>query len=161
MTVSNEMYLRLERIQAHLQSSGSKVETLYGFMPVVKYGTGHQDYPWDGPAGFSWIAFFFPFAVCYQIGEYTYFAVLCIILFIRSLYFILLGLVFTLEYLIPPCILLLGLCYGYMFPYLRFLARQEGRQSQENPIGISIGGGILLSVAAIIPAATIGSVFAK
>ena len=69
---------RLDRIDA-LISEGYTLNKIWGFYPDLKTSAGKSVdifgslFRLAGPAGFSWVAFFFPWAVCVQIREWPFF----------------------------------------------------------------------------------------
>ena len=72
------MKSRLDRIDA-LISEGYTLNKIWGFYPDLKTSAGKSVdifgslFRLAGPAGFSWVAFFFPWAVCVQIREWPFF----------------------------------------------------------------------------------------
>ncbi|MDC3056678.1 hypothetical protein OA093_00790 [bacterium] len=72
------MKSRLDRIDA-LISEGYTLNKIWGFYPDLKTAAGKSVeifgslFRLAGPAGFSWVAFFFPWVVCTQIREWTFF----------------------------------------------------------------------------------------
>lgn len=105
------------------------------------------------PAGFSWIAFFFPFAVCSQIKEWSYFYYIGVVSAIASLVQGITG--FEASNAVGIAI---GVQYAYMFPYLRKLASDAG--VVDNSVGKSIAYGVVFSLIAVIPAIIIDVIFA-
>ena len=77
MTVSAAMQARLDKIEAHLNEHNLRVEKRYGFYPVLKSNSNDSVKPLPtrraAGSGFSWIAFFFPDALCTQIREFSFF----------------------------------------------------------------------------------------
>ena len=76
MTISPNMQIKIDRINAliaqgyTLKKSGINIDFRNSSgRPVSIFGF------FASPAGFSWIAFFFPFAVCAQIKEWSFFYV--------------------------------------------------------------------------------------
>jgi len=104
------------------------------------------------PAGFSWIAFFFPAIVCTQIREWSYFYVAGTCWIIASLFQAMTS--FDGNAAVGFG---LSIMYGYMFPYLRKLSIDLG--TTDMPKGRSIVIGILLSIACAIPSLIIDIVF--
>lgn len=76
MTVSAAMQARLDKIEAHLNEHNLRFEKRYGFYPVLKSNSNDSVKPLPTRratgSGFSWIAFFFSFAVCTQIREFSF-----------------------------------------------------------------------------------------
>jgi len=150
MAISPQMQEKIGRIESLIQNGYTLKKTKYGFIDFRKspekgvniYG-GFK----SSPAGFSWIAFFFPFAVCAQIKEWSYFYnVGCfwlIVAVIEGMTNIPLG-------SNPGGGIAISMLYGYMFPYLRKIAKDKG--TVDGPIGQSVVIGILLSIVSSIPA---------
>jgi len=86
MAISPPMHARLSAI-SNLVSEGYEVEKEWHSFPVLisRNGIKKPLTLFKNPAGFSWIGFFFPFAVCTQIKEWSYFYVSSAIFFIASL----------------------------------------------------------------------------
>ena len=82
------MKSRLDRIDA-LISEGYTLNKIWGFYPDLKTSAGKSVdifgslFRLAGPAGFSWVAFFFPWAVCVQIREWSFFYSLFIFFALR------------------------------------------------------------------------------
>ena len=143
--VSEAMKLRLNAIDEHL-SHGYTLQKDFGAFPVLigSDNRRHNISIIKNPAGFSWIAFFFPFAVCTQIRVWSYFYVSSIVFIIAALIAVSTG--------YDPSIsasIAMSLMYGLYFPYLRHMAR--ARNVQEVSRGMSIIIGLLLSVLAAVP----------
>ena len=100
----------------------------------------------NNPAGFSWIGFFFAFAVCTQIREWSYFYVLGIADFTLSV----LSVIFKKDITLVAS-LGISIMYGIYFPYLRHIALSKG----VHEIGKvrSIIQGMILSTLVVIPGA--------
>jgi len=148
MTISPQMQKRLDKIQA-LVNEGYTLDKKYG-LPIFKTSEDKAK-PVGGlkaPTGFSWIAFFFPFAVCTQIREWSYF-------YITGIFFLLLSfihIIFGVE-ASGPGSLALGILYGYNYPYLRYISNKKG--TEEIPVFISIILGLVLSIICVIPSIVI------
>ena len=120
------MKSRLDRIDA-LISEGYTLNKIWGFYPDLKTSAGKSVdifgslFRLAGPAGFSWVAFFFPWAVCVQIRVAIFYS-----LFIFSLFDTILAIFFEASTSIASLLSLLT-CYWYacMFPYLRYLAAKK------------------------------------
>ena len=122
-----------------------------GFRPAIQSSSksAAKAMPIGGDgAGFSWIAFCWPFAVLTQIREFSYFGVASIVFIISAWLHVITGV--DLSSFVG---VVLGICYGYWFPYLRYLAIQEGRQ--EFSVLASFILGIALWLAALIPSIVI------
>jgi hypothetical protein len=75
MGISPKMKARLESID-RLVLDGYRVKKIYNAWPELATLSGvPKNITISNPAGFSWIAFFFPFAVYAQIKEWSYFYV--------------------------------------------------------------------------------------
>ena len=100
----------------------------------------------SGPAGFSWIAFFFPWAVCVQIREWPFFYSL----FIFSLFDTILSIFFEASTSTASLLSLLT-CYWYacMFPYLRYLAAKKNVDEVSKTSSFLIG--FVLCLLALTP----------
>ena len=149
------MQEKIEKINKLINEGYSLNKTKYGFIDL-KNSSGRSisvSGIFRSPAGFSWIAFLFPFAVCSQIKEWSYFyyvgIVLAIVSFIEGATGLeagnAIGFVISFQ-------------YAYMYPYLRKMASDSG--VVDTSIGKSIAIGIILSIIAIIPAIIIDVIFA-
>ena len=102
MSISAQMQSRLDRIDA-LIKEGHTLEKKWGYYPDLKTSSGKSVnifgplFRLSGPAGFSWIAFFFPWAVCAQIREWSYFYFVCIFSLVETA---------SASFLIRPALLL-------------------------------------------------------
>lgn len=145
MTISPKMQARLDSIDA-LVAEGYTIEKSLNAIPVLKSPDGRSKNisSFKTPAGFSWIGFCFPFAVCAQIREWSYFVVVALLLLIASI----LSAIFRQDVsrFASPAI---AVMYGTYYPYLRYMAREKG--VQEISVFGSIVIGLLLSVAAACP----------
>jgi hypothetical protein len=152
MAISLQMQKRLDKIQA-LIDQGYTLEKSYGF-PVLKTSEGKAK-PVGGfkaPTGFSWIAFFFPFAVCTQIREWSYF-------YITGIFFIAISIasaIFKIDTSTSGSAGILGVIYGFNYPYLRYLSSKKG--TEEIPVLASIVLGVVLLIACVIPSIIINVV---
>ena len=154
LSISPKMQEKLEKIE-RLMQDGYTLTKKKGFIdfrnssgkPVQVYAPFNSS-----PAGFSWIGFFFPFAVCTQIKEWSYF-------YIAGCWFCILALLhgITGYDFNTAGTFGLSLMYGYMFPYLRKIAKDKGIADQ--PKGQSIFIGILLSIICAIPSYIIDIAF--
>jgi hypothetical protein len=144
-TISPEMKKRLSAIQKILEE-GYSLDKILNAFPELKNNSGRSVGPnsFRNPAGFSWVAFFFPFAVCTQIREWSYFYVS--------------GIIYVLTSIISSVIkndlsnvsnIAISLGYGIFFPYLRYIAVEK--EVEEIPRGKSIIFGLLLAVVAGTP----------
>lgn len=151
-SISKEMLARLQVIDK-LASQGYQVKKTWNAIPVL-IGSSRvgKSVLGSSQAGFSWIAFFFPFAVCAQIKEWSYFYVAGLTYLVGSVFYKLSG-------WDPTFVVGLALAwqYGYYFPYLRWLAMRH--QKTELSIGNSIVVGLLLSFASVIPSIVFEAIF--
>jgi len=145
MAISPPMQARLSAI-SNLVSEGYEVEKEWHSFPVLisRNGIKKPLTLFKNPAGFSWIGFFFPFAVCTQIKEWSYFYVSSAIFFIASLVS-----AFVRFDLSNAAGTSLAIMYGLYYPYLRFLA--DKKNVEENSVGYSIVVGLLLAFVSAIP----------
>ena len=151
LTISPKMKIKLSRIDA-LISEGYKLNKIWGFYPDLKTSSGKSIdiygglFRLVGPAGFSWIAFFFPWAVCAQIREWSFFYFLAIV----SLLDVIVDIFFETPTSITSLLSLLT-CYWYacMFPYLRYLAANRDVDEISKTYSILIG--LALCFLALIP----------
>ena len=145
------MKIKLDRIDA-LISEGYTLNKTWGYYPDLKTSSGKSVnifgslFRLSGPAGFSWIAFFFPWAVCVQIREWPFFCSL----FIFSLFDTILAIFFEASTSIASLLSLLT-CYWYacMFPYLRYLAVKQNVVEIRKTSSILIG--FVLCLLALTP----------
>jgi hypothetical protein len=151
-TVSKEMLVRLEAIDK-LISQGYQVNKIWDTIPMLVTSSGiNKSVLVTSPPGFSWIAFLFPFAVCTQIKEWSYFFAVGAMYLIGSVFYKVSG-------WDPTFIISLSIAYQYglYFPYLRWLAIQN--QKTELPQGSSIILGLLLSFACVLPSILFEAIF--
>ena len=150
------MQARLDKIEAHLNEHNLRVEKRYGFYPVLRSNSNDsaKPLPTRGAtgSGFSWIAFFWPFAVLTQIREFSFFGYVAVINIITALIN-----VFTGVDVSTAAGISVGVVYAFWYPYLRYLALKE--EKEEMSVVASIFLGLLLAIAAAIPAALIETVF--
>ena len=145
------MKTRLDRIEA-LISEGYTLNKKWGYYPDLKTSSGKSVdifgplFRLAGPAGFSWVAFFFPWVVCVQIREWSFFYFLAIF----SLFDIILDIFLETPTSITKLLSLIP-CYWYacMFPYLRYLATQRDVEEISKTSSILIG--LALCFLALIP----------
>ena len=157
MTISSQMQLKIDRIEALIQDGYTLSKTSLGFIdfrnssgkPVNIIG-GFK----SSPAGFSWAGFFFPFVVCAQIKEWSYF-------YVVGSFWVIMAIIEGLTQLpissnssagIP-----ISMLYGYMLPYLRKMAKDNG--TVDAPVWLSIFIGSLFSIVCMIPAVIIDNLF--
>ena len=151
LTISPKMKIKLHRIDA-LISEGYTLNKIWGFYPDLKTSSGKSIdiygglFRLVGPAGFSWIAFFFPWAVCTQIREWSFFYFVAIF----SLFDVILDIFIETPTSMTSFLSLLT-CYWYacMFPYLRYLAANRDVDEISKTYSILIG--LALCLAALIP----------
>ena len=151
-TASKEMLARLEAIDK-LASQGYQVKKIWDAIPGLVGSSGiDKSVLVSSPAGFSWIAFFFPFAVCAQIKEWSYFYVAGSLFLAGSVFYRASG--WDPTYVIS---LAISYQYGFYFPYLRWLAIQKNKPELDK--GSSILLGLLLSFACVIPSIIFEAIF--
>ena len=144
MAISPQMKSRLESIDK-LVAEGYSVKKVWDAFPALESSNGvTKNVLASSPAGFSWIAFFFPFAVCAQIKEWSYFYVTGFIFLAGSLVYKLTG--WDPGYALGIAI---GVQYGFFYPYLRWQALRKG--DRELGVGLSILVGIALSTLCALP----------
>ena len=156
MTISTQMQAKIDKIDKLIQEGYTLKKTNFGFIDFKN--TNGKNVQILGrlfkksPAGFSWIAFFFPAIVCTQIREWSYF-------YVAGTYWIIASLFQPMTSIDGSSAAGFGLSiiYGYMFPYLRKLSSEIG--TTDMPKGRSIVIGILLSIACTIPSLIIDIVF--
>jgi len=153
MTISPNMQIKIDRINAliaqgyTLRKSGFNVDFRNSSgKPVSVFGF------FRSPAGFSWIAFFFPFAVCTQIKEWSFF-------YISGAAYAIASLIAGFSGVDSGSAVSLGvgLVYGYVFPYLRLLAKQSGTEEYSRTKSIVLG--FFLAFVSVIPSAIIDAIF--
>ena len=155
MSISSQMQTKIGKINKLIDEGYSLSKSRYGFVDL-KNSSGRSISVYgifSSPAGFSWIAFFFPFAVCSQIKEWSYFYYIGVVSAIASLVQGITG--FEASNAVGIAI---GVQYAYMFPYLRKIASDSG--VVDKSVGISIAYGVVFSLIAVIPAIIIDMVFA-
>jgi hypothetical protein len=151
-TVSEEMLVRLEAIDK-LTSQGYQVKKIWEAIPGLVGASGiDKSVLVSSQAGFSWIAFFFPFAVCTQIKEWSYFYVAGAMYLAGSIFYKASG--WDPTFIISMAI---SYQYGFYFPYLRWLAIENKQAEIEK--GSSILLGLLLSFACVIPSIVFEAIF--
>lgn len=155
MAVSLEMRSRLDKIDALVQQGYTLKKTSLGWADFrSSSGSPVNIFGFAPPAGFSWIGFFFPFAVCTQIKEWSYFYNVAAIFTITSVISGVTG-----ASLDTAASATVAILYGYMFPYLRKISLDSS--VEENSKGYSIVVGLLLSVLAAIPSIIVDNYFGR
>lgn len=151
-SVSTEMLVRLEAIDK-LASQGYQVKKIWDAIPTLASSSGiDKSVLVSSPAGFSWIAFFFPYAVCTQIKEWSYF-------YVAGSTFLAGSILYKITGWDPAFVVgvVISYQYGFYFPYLRWLAIQN--KSPELDKASSILLGLLLSFACILPSLIFEAIF--
>ena len=157
MTISPQMQLKIDRIEDLMQDGYTLNKTSLGFIDFrnssgkpVNITGGFK----SSPAGFSWAGFFFPFVVCTQIKEWSYFCVV-------GSFWVILAIIEGLTKIPvgsnPSVGIGISMLYGYMLPYLRRIAKDNG--TVDGPVWLSIVIGFLLSVVCVLPAVIIDMLF--
>ena len=151
MAISPQMNSRLEAISALVQN-GYTVKKEWDAFPclVAANGTKKPINLFSNPAGFSWIGFWFPFAVCTQIKEWSYFYVSGVLFLITSIISAVIH-----ANLSNAASIAIAVMYGMYFPYLRYMAKEKN--VEENSVGFSIVVGLLLAIVAAVPSIVIDS----
>ncbi len=148
MAISPEMQIKLDRIESLIEN-GYSLQKKWGYYPDLQNSSGKSInifgplFRLSGPAGFSWVAFFFPWVVCVQIKEWSYFYFVGILALATTSF----NLAFDLNN--SPIGLLIGFSYANMFPYLRYMAAKQ--HVEEISVGVSIVLGFVLSIVVLIP----------
>ncbi len=145
-TVSDSMQKRLDKIDALIKRGYTlqRANKLYVEFTSTSNLRLNLLTPWNTPGGFSWIAFFFPYAVCFQIREWSFFYWLALLGTVGCVFPSILN-----DETIIYSSLILGYLYGCMFPFFRYLAITEGRK--EWPRWSSYIGGWIMIYASITP----------
>jgi hypothetical protein len=152
MAISPQMKSRLDSIDK-LIAEGYRVKKVWDAFPALESSNGvTKNVLASSPAGFSWIAFFFPFAVCAQIKEWSYFYVAGFIFLAGSILYKITG--WDPSYSLGAII---GYLYGFYYPYLRWQAHQKG--GEEFKVGTAILIGLLLSLVCALPSIVFETVF--
>ena len=151
MTLSPQMKLKMEKIDS-LVDKGYVLKTQFvSLIPNLispqgkSINTYSRRYGDDPLAGFSWIAFFFPFALATQIRHWSYFWFVGIIAFLLDIF---VAIPFDID-INTGLGVGIGIFYGYTFPYQRWLFLKSNKKE----IGVfkSIFIGLLLTIVAAIP----------
>ncbi len=151
-SVSNEMRVRLASIDK-LIAEGFHIEMVWDAFPQLISSNGSVKSVWtSSPAGFSWIAFFFPYAVCAQIREWSYFYVIGCAFLAGSIFYKISGWDPAIAISVGSSSL-----YGYTYPFLRWSALRKSKS--ELDVGPSIAVGLVLSLLAVIPSIIFESIF--
>ena len=161
MTLSPQMKLKMEKIDS-LIDKGYALKTQFGTLipnlisPQGKsINTFSRRYGDDPLAGFSWIAFFFPFVLATQIRHWSYFWFVGIIAFIFDIF---VAIPFDID-INTGLGIGIGMFYGYTFPYQRWLFLKSNKKE----IGVfkSIIIGLLLTIVAAIPSMILYSLYSQ
>ena len=151
MAISTQMQERLNKIEFLIKKGYTLKTELYNLIPkltspngeiVNTYKGSHKD---ELLPNFSWIAFFFPFAVAAQIRNWNYFWLIGIFGFLIEI----LSLITKLNSL-SFAELGIALLYGYWFPYQRWFFKKSNKEELGKIQSILVGIG--LSIVASIPA---------
>ena len=161
MTLSPQMKLKMEKIDS-LIDKGYVLKTQFGTLipnlisPQGKStSTFSRRYGDDPLAGFSWIAFFFPFALATQIRHWSYFWFVGIIAFLLDIF---VAIPFNID-INTGLGIGIGMFYGYTFPYQRWLFLKSNKKE----IGVfkSIIIDLLLTIVAAIPSMILYSLYSQ
>ena len=151
MTLSPQMKVKMEKID-FLVEKGYFLKTQFVSLNInlispqgKSINTYSRRYGDDPLAGFSWIAFFFPFALATQIRHWSYFWFVGIIAFLLDIF---VAIPFDID-INTGLGVGIGIFYGYTFPYQRWLFLKSNKKE----IGVfkSIFIGLLLTIVAAIP----------
>ena len=152
MTISPGMQLKIDKINKLIEE-GYTLNKKNGFIDFRNSsGKTVNIFGFTTPAGFSWIAFFFPFAVCTQIKEWSYFYFTGGVFAVLSIVNVATGFDWSSAGSIA-----ISMTYGYIFPYLRKIASENG--ITENSKAKSIIIGLFLSIVCVIPSLIIETIF--
>ena len=155
MAVSRGMQSRLDKINILVGQGYTLKKTSLGWIDFrSSSGSPVNIFGFAPPAGFSWIGFLFPFVVCTQIKEWSYFYNAAAIFAISSLISGLSG-----ANLDSAATATVAILYGYMFPYLRKISLDS--QLEENTKLYSIFVGLLFSALAATPSIFIDAFFGR
>ena len=159
MTLSAQMKLKMEKID-FLIDKGFVLKIKFGNLipnlispQGISINTYSRKYGDDPLAGFSWIAFFFPFALAAQIRHWSYFWFVGIISFLLDIF---VAIPFDID-MNSALGVGIGIFYGYTFPYQRWLFLKSNKKE----IGVfkSIFIGLLLTIFAAIPSMILYSLY--
>tara|TARA_B100000579_G_C22494761_1_gene694107 strand:+ start:152 stop:640 length:489 start_codon:yes stop_codon:yes gene_type:complete len=161
MTLSEQMRMRIEKIDSLIDKGYSlKIFNLQGLkFPKLISPKGkivsviRGKYGDDQLAGFSWIAFLFPFAVATQIRHWSYFWMLGILRFVLDF---IIAIPFNLDSTISITVVI-AFFYAYYFPYQRWLFSKSNKK--EIGVAKSIFLGLLLSIIANLPSSFLHAVY--
>tara|TARA_B100001989_G_C24279339_1_gene335621 strand:- start:155 stop:634 length:480 start_codon:yes stop_codon:yes gene_type:complete len=151
MAISIQMQTRINKIQILTEKGYTLKTEFFNLVPKLTSPNGAQvniysgKYEDDLLPNFSWIAFFFPFAVAAQIRHWNYFYLIGIFGFLIEI----LALITKLDSL-AYVELAIALLYGYWFPYQRWFFQKSNREDLGKIKSIFAGLG--LSLVASIPA---------
>ena len=151
MTLSPQMKLKMEKIDSLIDKGYGLKTQLGNLIPNLispqgkSINTFSRRYGDDQLAGFSWIAFFFPFALATQIRHWSYFWFVGIIAFLLDIF---VAIPFNID-INTGLGIVIGMFYGYTFPYQRWLFLKSNKK--EMGVFKSIILGLLLTIVAAIP----------
>ena len=151
MAISTQMQERLNKIEFLIKKGYTLKTELYNLIPKLTSPNGEIVNTYKGSykdellPNFSWIAFFFPFAVAAQIRNWNYFWLIGIFGFLIEI----LSLITKLDSL-SFAELGIALLYGYWFPYQRWFFKKSNKEELGKIQSILVGIG--LSIVESIPA---------
>ena len=126
ISVPFPMQKRLDNLEQHLKRNNLRVAKRW-VCPVLRSNESNRNRPFtyfgQTATGFSWIAFFFPYAVCSQIRESSFFAFQAVVYIITAWMHVIMGVDLSFGVGIG-----ISIIYGYCFPYLRYLVLKENRK---------------------------------
>ena len=159
MTVSSEMQLKLDKIDALIEKGYSVKTKENNFIPVLISPEGEfvntffkSEYGDDSLPGFSWIAFFFPFVFATKIRHWKYFWAVGLIVFILSIIESILNIDTSFAASIG-----ISMVYGFGYPLQRWLFVKSNKEEIGTFISVLLG--LLLSLVAGIPAFIVYGIF--
>ena len=150
MALSTEMQARINKIEALVEKGYLLKKEFYDLSPNLTSPNGETvniyqgRYKDDLLPNFSWIAFFFPFAVAAQIRHWNYFWLIGIFGFFIDVLSIITKLD-TISYVG----LGIAILYGYWFPYQRWFFKKSNKHELGKIESIFVGIG--LTIVASIP----------
>tara|TARA_B100001057_G_scaffold372582_1_gene376808 strand:+ start:361 stop:837 length:477 start_codon:yes stop_codon:yes gene_type:complete len=150
MVLSTQMQKRLNKIESLVEKGYTLKKEFYDLTPILTSHNGEPvniyqgRYKDDLLPNFSWIAFFFPFAVAAQIRHWNYFWLVGIFGFLIEI----LSLITKLDSL-SYAEFGITLLYGYWFPYHRWFFKKSNKEDLGKIQSILVGIG--LTIVASIP----------
>ncbi len=150
MVLSTQMQTRVNKIESLVEKGYTLKTEFYDLTPNLTSPNGEpvniyqSSYKDDLLPNFSWIAFFFPFAVAAQIRHWNYFWLVGIFGFLIEL----LSLITKLDTL-SYAEFGIAFLFGYWFPYQRWFFKKSNKKELGKIQSIFVGIG--LTIVASIP----------